>query len=249
MEPFVHTSLLWGLPVVGVPVLIHLINMLRHRRIRWAAMEFLLVSQRKNRTWVTLKQLLLLLARMAAVALVVLVVAQPRLAGQWSRLFGAKTIHYIVLLDDSYSMSDSWEGSSAFEQAKAVVVQIGKAVAEEGPQKCTLLRFSRAEPSPYPLPKGEGTGGGPRPDLFEQTVDAKFGRRLEALVGGWAPSETAAGPEAALDAIDALLAGSAGTDYVVYVVSDFPPATGTTPRAPPARWSCGTASSSGSKPA
>ena len=58
---FVHTALLWGLPVVGVPVLIHLINMLRHRRVRWAAMEFLLRSHKKNRTWVTLKQLLLLL--------------------------------------------------------------------------------------------------------------------------------------------------------------------------------------------
>ena len=61
---FANPTLLWGLPLVGVPVLIHLINLFRHRRVRWAAMEFLLASQNRNRTWVILKQLLLLLLRM-----------------------------------------------------------------------------------------------------------------------------------------------------------------------------------------
>ena len=61
MPGFVHPALLWGLPIVGVPVLIHLINMLRHRRVEWAVMEFLLSSQKKNRTWIVMKQLLLLL--------------------------------------------------------------------------------------------------------------------------------------------------------------------------------------------
>ena len=87
MPSFLHPALFWtlGLPTLGVvalPVLIHLINMMRHRRLQWAAMEFLLVSQKKHRTWVILKQLLLLLLRMAAVAAVVLMVAQPRLQSQ-----------------------------------------------------------------------------------------------------------------------------------------------------------------------
>ena len=74
---FLHPTLLWGLLLAGVPVLIHLINMMRHRRVEWAAMEFLLVSQKKNRTWILFKQLLLLLLRMAVVAVLVLAVAQP----------------------------------------------------------------------------------------------------------------------------------------------------------------------------
>ena len=48
MPTFLHQTLLWGLLIAGVPVLIHLINMFRHRRVPWAAMEFLLVSQRRN---------------------------------------------------------------------------------------------------------------------------------------------------------------------------------------------------------
>ncbi|HWL74876.1 MAG TPA: BatA domain-containing protein, partial [Burkholderiaceae bacterium] len=78
MPDFVHPSLLTiGLPLIAVPILIHLINKVRQRRVRWAAMEFLLQSQRRNRTWVLLTQLLLLLLRMGAVAAVVLMVAQP----------------------------------------------------------------------------------------------------------------------------------------------------------------------------
>ena len=60
MPSFVYPALVWGLLIAGVPVLIHLINLLRHRRVQWAAMEFLLASQKRNRTRVLLKQLLLL---------------------------------------------------------------------------------------------------------------------------------------------------------------------------------------------
>ena len=68
---------------LAAPLLIHLINMLRHQRVEWAAMEFLLLSQKKHRTWVILKQLLLLLLRLTAIALVVLALAQPLLPDRW----------------------------------------------------------------------------------------------------------------------------------------------------------------------
>ncbi len=73
---------------LAAPVLIHLINMLRHQRVEWAAMEFLLLSQKKHRTWVIFKQLLLLLLRMAAIALVVLALAQPLLPDRWGSFLG-----------------------------------------------------------------------------------------------------------------------------------------------------------------
>ena len=53
------------------PLLLHLLFRRRYRRVRWAAMEFLLQSYKKHRKWVWLKQLLLLLSRMAAVSLLV----------------------------------------------------------------------------------------------------------------------------------------------------------------------------------
>src|ERR1700675_157338 len=105
MLPLVH-PFYWGMWFLAAPVLIHLINMLRHQRVQWAAMEFLLASQKKFRTWVILKQLLLLLLRMAAIALVVLALAQPLLPEKMGGFLGGRPTHHIVLLDDSFSMSD-----------------------------------------------------------------------------------------------------------------------------------------------
>ena len=78
----------WGLPLVAAPVLIHLINLLRHRRVPWAAMELLLASQKKYKTRILLKQLLLLALRTAAVAGIVLALAQPRWRSALGSLFG-----------------------------------------------------------------------------------------------------------------------------------------------------------------
>ena len=73
---FTYQALTWGFLIALIPLLIHLINMMRHRRIKWATMEFLLQSYRKHRKWVWLKQLLLLLMRMLAIAAVVSMLAQ-----------------------------------------------------------------------------------------------------------------------------------------------------------------------------
>ena len=59
---FLYSILAFGFFLAAVPVLIHLINLMRHRRVQWAAMEFLLQSYRKHRKWVMLRQLILLLA-------------------------------------------------------------------------------------------------------------------------------------------------------------------------------------------
>ncbi|HEX6960984.1 MAG TPA: BatA domain-containing protein, partial [Lacipirellula sp.] len=113
-----------GVPLIGIPLLIHLINLRRHQRVEWAAMEFLLESQKRNKKWIVLKQLLLLLLRTAAVALVVFMLAGPVIRSGWASLFGRGVTHHLILLDDSYSMSDRWEESSAFDEAKQAVSRI-----------------------------------------------------------------------------------------------------------------------------
>jgi hypothetical protein len=147
MISFVNLGLLFGLLILAVPILIHLINLMRHRRIQWAAMEFLLASQKKNNTWIKLKELLLLLLRLAAIAAVVLMLAQPLLQNQWSRLLGGTRTHHIVLLDDSFSMSDRWSNTSAFTEAKQAVERSRRVARQSTAQTLTLLRFSRVRAS------------------------------------------------------------------------------------------------------
>jgi hypothetical protein len=211
MASFVHYPLLWGLLLVGVPVLIHLINMLRQRRVPWAAMEFLLASQKKHRTWVILKQLLLLLLRMLAVAAVVLMLAQPLLESEWGQWIGGGRTHHVVLLDDSFSMSDRWEDTNAMEQAKGVVRRIVEQSAREGAQTFTLLRFSQAG---RPI-------RGTQPDFLQETVDSEFPKRLKARLAELAPSQTAAGPLSAMEAAAHLLGQAEGEQRIVYLISDF----------------------------
>jgi hypothetical protein len=217
MPSFVHPALFWtlGVPtlaVVAIPVLIHVINLMRHQRLQWAAMEFLLVSQKKHRTWVMLKQLLLLLLRMLAVAAVVLLAAQPLLQNQWGNLLGGKRTHSIVLLDDSFSMSDRWEDTDAFSEAKKVVQRIATEAARQAhPQVFTLLRFSRV---------GQFQRAA-EPDVLKQPVGAEFADKLGELLAKLKVTQTAAGPMPALGAIGQLLGGGDGERRVVYVVSDF----------------------------
>jgi len=213
MPSFVFESLLWwGLPLVGLPILIHLINLMRHRRVPWAAMEFLLVSQKRHQKSVLFKQLLLLLLRMLAVAAVVLMVAQPLLRNQWGKLLGGSQTHHIVLLDDSFSMSDHWAGTSAFDQAKQVVGKLAaQAEHQDAPQAFTLLRFSRARQ----------IARGTQPDVLQQAVDSAFAASLDGKLAALAPSQTAAEPQEALDAISRLPAAAENEDRVVYLISDF----------------------------
>jgi hypothetical protein len=212
MPAFVHPALLWGLAAVAIPVLIHLINMMRHRRLEWAAMEFLLLSQKKHRTWIIFKQLLLLLLRMLAVAAVVLMVAQPRLRGQWSSLLGGTRTHYIVLLDDSFSMSDRWADTDAFSEAKKVVDRIaGSAARQDRLQSFTLLRFSRALRPPRPA----------EPDLLKQPVGSGFADALAAILAKMKVTQTAAGPLPALKAVGRLLGDRDGEHRVLYLISDL----------------------------
>ncbi len=212
MPGFVFQPLLWGLLLVGVPVLIHLINMLRHRRVPWAAMEFLLQSQKRNRTWIVLKQLLLLLMRMVAVAAVVLVLAQPLLRNELGRLFGGSRTHHIVVLDDSFSMSDRWADTSAFDQAKVAIRRIGaQAAAQQQRQEFTLLRFSRIAREHR----------GSEIDLLQAAVDRNFEADLERMLDGIRPSETADGPLPALAEVQRLVGSSDDERRIVYLVSDF----------------------------
>lgn len=219
---FVHQPLTWGFFLVLVPLLIHLINMMRHRRVKWAAMEFLLQSYKKHRKWIWLKQLILLLMRMAAVALVVAMLAQWISRGQWLDLLGGKPTHHYVLLDDSYSMSDRLGGASAFELGSTAVQRIGTQLtvaAQSGTQKCTLIRFSRAARAAPEL--AEGVDFDQLLDFNAQIVDTEFDVALETKRNAWPVTELAVGPAPALRVLKELISLASNENRRVYVVSDF----------------------------
>src|SRR6476659_5333505 len=74
---FLQPLLLAALPLVALPVIIHLINQRRYQTIRWAAMIFLLAANRMSRGYAKLRQWLILLFRMLAIAGLIFAVARP----------------------------------------------------------------------------------------------------------------------------------------------------------------------------
>src|SRR5438552_12333413 len=62
--------LLIAVALISVPIIIHLINRMRFKRIRWAAMEFLLKAQKRTRRRLIIEQLLLLALRCLLILLV-----------------------------------------------------------------------------------------------------------------------------------------------------------------------------------
>ncbi len=213
---FLYPSLLAApfLLVLGLPVLIHLINLMRQKRIKWAAMDFLLQSQRKNRRWVLLKEWLLMALRVLALAAILLMLAQPVLRSTWNTLLGGSQTHHVVLLDDSYSMADQSGPARAFAQATGFLAQlVDKCEQDTGRHRISLIRFSAAAPE-----------RGSRPqvfDLLEEEVTPDVRSRLETLVAELRTSQTDMGPLAALDEVRRLDPPQSDERRRVYLVSDF----------------------------
>jgi hypothetical protein len=214
---FLHPALI-ALPVlllIGVPLVIHLIHLLRYRRVKWAAMEFLLASQKKNRTRVWMTQLLLLLARMAVVATVILLVAGAILTGDWTRVFSGGQTHHIVLVDDTPSMSARGGGVADFERARQVAGRLASQMsAADTPQSLSLITMTRAAYRAWD----------PEQELVRlSATDRKdFDRRVAEAVGALSPTQLSVEPLAALEGIASVLsAGAADERRVLHLVTDF----------------------------
>ena len=101
---FLQPLALIALPLIALPILIHLINQHRHRTIPWAAMMFLMRAKRMSRGMARLRHFLILLMRVLAVAALIFVVSRP-LSGGWLGSIGmSKPDATVILLDRSASM-------------------------------------------------------------------------------------------------------------------------------------------------
>ena len=203
-------SMLAGALLVGVPVMVHLINRLRYRRVRFAAMEFLLKAQKWVRRKLLIQQLLLLLLRCLLVLLLGLLAA--RFLGFDLTGREGRATHHVVILDDTPSMADGWKGedgspTDAFEQAKRVLLRdIAPAAAEAtAAQTLEVVRLSDL--------------GGPRP-FGRLTADSlrELGNYLQPLRPGLVRVTPAEGLQKAKELVAAL---SPDTNAVVHLLGDL----------------------------
>jgi hypothetical protein len=204
---FVHPEfVIPGAMLVAAPIIIHFINRLRFRRVKWAAMEFLLASQQRNRRRLLLEQLLLLLLRILAVAALVLLVARPLIDPEKFSLFQGQKTHHLVLLDDSGSMRDRAGEASAFEAALDVVRKIA-AEGERKPDTQTLTLLLLSNPA--------------QPMYTQENLNKDFVGRLDAGLKGLRCSHRALNLATGAGSARKLLADMAGAARNFHLISDF----------------------------
>jgi hypothetical protein len=120
---FLHPLYLFGLITASVPVLIHLLNRRRLKRIRFPAVRFLLLSQRRISRTTRLRHWFLLALRTFAVLLLVLLLAHPIFQTGAGLFAGGGPLSLAVILDNSLSMRWS-RGGDGFKQAKEAVARL-----------------------------------------------------------------------------------------------------------------------------
>jgi hypothetical protein len=134
LEPF----LLIGLPLAGLPILIHLINQRRFQNIDWAAMRFLLEANRMSRGYARIRQWLILLFRTLAVAAILFAIARPLARGQLGLLGGGRADTTLILLDRSASMSQRGP-AAASSKLDTGVAQLAQTLATLGDSRWVLI--------------------------------------------------------------------------------------------------------------
>ena len=214
MIQFARPEFLWALPLIAIPVIIHLINRLRYRRVRFAATRFLMESQHRYKVRVLLREWLLLALRILVFAIAIVLFARPQLdSGLWRSELLGRRVHLLLLLDDTLSMQavDPLGGTeSTFDRAKAALRSLLQQVgAGGGTFRLTLLRFSQAGP------------GQLQADLAGEMLTPQITPRVDSLVRGFSPSFAAvAGPYALERALEiAELAPEESVEIVLF--SDF----------------------------
>lgn len=143
-----NPGFLSALALVSIPLLIHLIRRRKLKVIPWAAMDFLLQSQRRQRRRLRIEELILLALRMLIVAVAVMAFVRPVLKALGVGLLTPGTrIYAIIALDNSYSMQfrSPSDGRTSFERARQAAEEILTKVLRQGDSASVVLLSDRPE--------------------------------------------------------------------------------------------------------
>ena len=115
-----HPAFLFALFALLIPIIIHLFNFRRFKRLVFPNVRFLKEVELQTRSRNKLKHLLVLLSRLAAITALVLAFCRPFIPlTDQDTLQGDK--HIAIYLDNSFSMELENEKGSLFRQAKEQV--------------------------------------------------------------------------------------------------------------------------------
>ncbi len=199
------------------PIIIHLLSRRRFRIVEWAAIDFLLEADKKNRRRVRLEHLILLILRCLAILLLAMATARLFVepSGAAARALAAEArFERIVLLDDTLSMGQRVGNSSLFDRAKEGIRRFAERLAEDGGgDTMTLILASRPDKPVF-------AGQYPRGAMLAEILRLVDGCELSDASGKLA--EAVAALERRIGSGGGSGGGGGGrVNRAVYIVSDF----------------------------
>lgn len=120
---FLNPALLWALAAISIPVLIHIFNLKRTKKVEISTLMFLKEIQQSKYKRIKLKQLLILLCRIGFITAIVLMFAVPFLSGYLGSEGDKARSSVLIILDDSFSMQARDINGNNFENAKRKIIE------------------------------------------------------------------------------------------------------------------------------
>ncbi len=143
---FLNPAILFGLLAASIPVIIHLFNLRKLKKIEFSTLTFLKELQKNKIRKIKLKQWILLALRVLIILFVVMAFARPALQSiQIGGTTSAAKTTAIFILDDTFSMSVVDQKGSYFNQAKEIIKQVLSQLQEGDEVGLILVSNTKAE--------------------------------------------------------------------------------------------------------
>jgi len=198
---FLNTTILFLSALALIPILIHLFNRQRVKRIQFSSIRYLKTLQKTKMRRLKIRQLILLILRTLIILALVAAFARPTTKGSYSSKLGsAAEASVVLMIDNSLSMLTETPEGSLFELAKIKALDILKNIASG--DNVAVISFNQTV-------KNETNG-------FTSNMAL-----AENVIGSLDATNMATEPMAALESALNLLVQSNDLIHEIYILSDL----------------------------
>ena len=124
---FLSPLFLIGLAAVAIPIVVHLFNFRRYKKVYFSNVELLRQLESETQKQSKLKQLLVLALRIMCIIFIVLAFAQPIIPTDKSRAIAVGNQYVSVYIDNSFSMEATTADGTKLDMAKRKAHEIAAA--------------------------------------------------------------------------------------------------------------------------
>ena len=124
---FLSPLFLIGLAAVAIPVMVHLFNFRRYKKVYFSNVELLQQLQTETRKQSRLKQWLVLALRILCIVFIVLAFAQPVIPDGKNKVAATGNKYVSVYIDNSFSMEATTTHGTKLDMAKHKAREIAEA--------------------------------------------------------------------------------------------------------------------------